>query len=259
METEAVGRASPLCSSRDHLGKHGIESGSIHNGTTSHPVDCATCHGHDGRFESDQVATTTSPTESVPLSGSGLFLPHSYLGTFLPQTTAVKICKLFPNSLERQDLNWKPDSEPFHLLLPHPSLSLSSTRSPTPHSPRRIPETVNLSAAVSRVPPQAPPQTPPQSSSNGTSQATFLPLCLRLPSPPPGKRSHHRLPVLERGMPCLQCHGCRDMAQPSGCCSLSRSWEQESLAERVDTLPLENSQAKRRPPARERGSTNLPP
>ena len=119
----------------------------------------------------------------------------------LPPTTtaALKICKVFPNPLagllitssKRQEPDCEPDSEPFHLLLPQPFTLSSSTRSPTPHNPGPIPETVNLSAAVSRV--------PPQSSSNGISQSHLPPL--PAPPPPPGKRSHHHPPVLKRGLP----------------------------------------------------------
>lgn len=134
--------ASPLLISRDQLGKHGIESGSIYNSTTSHPMDCATCHGHPmGDSRVIKLRRQQVPPILCRCQGRGYsFLTLPYLSTFLPQTTAVKICKLFPHSLERQDLNWKlPRLGTFPPAPPTPFHSLSPRQDhhstqPTPHS-----------------------------------------------------------------------------------------------------------------------------
>lgn len=191
METEVVEMASPFRSSRDHLGKHGIESGSIYKSTTSHPMDCATFHGHpmgDSRvikLRRQQVPRICAVFR-VGAIPSSLFFP----GHLPPTNHRLDNLQTFPKFTRtaRARLEAKFGTfPPFHLLLPHPFTLSSSTRSPPPHSPRRIPETVNLSAAVSRVLPQVPPQAPPKSSSNGLSQATFLILCLPLPPPRPNE------------------------------------------------------------------------
>lgn len=233
METEVVEMASPFRSSRDHLGKHGIESGSIYKSTTSHPMDCATFHGHpmgDSRvikLRRQQVPRICAVFR-VGAIPSLLFFP----GHLPPTNHRLDNLQNFPKFTRtaRARLEAKFGTfPPFHLLLPHPFTLSSSTRSPPPHSPRRIPETVNLSAAVSRVLPQVPPQAPPPILIKRVIPS-HLPHPLSAPPPSPAKRSHHHLePVLRKGKPYLQWHldtetlsGSRDMAHPSSCCSLSR-------------------------------------
>lgn len=197
----------------------------------------------------------------MPLSGSGLFLPHSSIPEHLPPTnqrrenlqTFPKFTRTARPKLEaRLGIIPPAPPTPFHSLSPRQD---HHSTQPTPHSGICQSFSSSESSSSPRSS-QAPAQAPPQSSSNGIFQATFLPLCVPLP-PPPVKRSHHHSgPVLKKGKPYLQCHlntealsGIRDMAQPSGCRSLSHG--SRSLWLRVSTPSL-SRMPKQREDRRER-------
>lgn len=209
-------------------------------------MDCATFHGHpmgDSRvikLRRQQVPRICAVFR-VGAIPSSLFFP----GHLPPTNHRLDNLQTFPKFTRtaRARLEAKFGTfPPFHLLLPHPFTLSSSTRSPPPHSPRRIPETVNLSAAVSRVLPQVPPQAPPHPHQTGYPKPpSSSSVC---PSPLPGQTKPSSLePVLRKGKPYLQCHldtetlsGSRDMTHPSSCCSLSRG--SRSLRLRVSTPSL---------------------